>query len=110
VQLDDVVKVLGVAATFDQRLRPPTPQDARARAEAWREALLDAMDPVWAQRAVVAHYATFTETLMPAHLNRAWRAHRENEALRKPIERGQGVPMPPEIKRQIMAVLQAKSE
>lgn len=107
--LDEVVKILGIAATFDQRLKPPTPQDARLRAEAWRAALIASMDPRWAQDAVVAHYASSTEALMPAHLNRSWKAFRESESMRKPIERGQGVPMPPEVKAQIRAVLQAKS-
>ena len=106
--MDDVAKVLGIAATFDQRLKPPTPQDARLRAEAWRAALIDAMDPRWAQDAVVAHYAASTEALMPAHLNRAWRAFRESESMRKPIERGPGVPMPPQIKAQIQAMLREK--
>lgn len=107
--LDEAAKVLAIAATFDPRLKPPSPQDARLRAEAWRAALIDAMDPRWAQDAVVAHYASSTEALMPAHLNRAWKSFREQQAMRKPIERGPGVPMPPEVKAQIEAVLRAKS-
>jgi hypothetical protein len=109
VLLDEAAKVLAIAATFDARLKPPSPQDARLRAEAWRAALIDRMDPRWAQDAVVAHYASSTEALMPAHLNRAWKAFRESESMRKPIERGEGVPMPPEIRDQIQTMLRQKS-
>ena len=75
----EAATVLAVAATFDPRLRPPTPEDARARASAWAIAL-DDMPPVWAERAVVAHYAAETAALMPAHLNAEWRRQRRARA------------------------------
>jgi hypothetical protein len=104
----DAARLLAVAGTFDPRLRPPTPEDAEARSLAWAGALDADMSPEWAQRAVVKHYADTTEAVMPAHVNRAWRAHRraeaEREASRRALDTVPGVPMPDEIREQIAAL------
>ncbi len=104
----DAARLLAVAGTFDPRLRPPSPEDAEARSLAWAGALDEDMPPEWAQRAVVKHYADTTEAVMPAHVNRAWRAHRRAEAERAATQRAldvaPGVPMPPEIREQIKAL------
>lgn len=100
---EQAAKVLAVAATYDQRLTPPTREDALARSLAWAQALRPDMSPEWAQQAVVAHYAEHTTVLMPAHLNSSWKSYRRAE-----IERSQhsalmattaeGVPMPDEVR------------
>lgn len=106
---DDAARLLAVAGTFDQRLRPPSPEDAEARALAWAAALHSDMPPAFAQQAIVDHYADTTDAVMPAHLNgryRVWR-HRESEkaASRRALEQPEGIPMPPEVKDKIRAFL-----
>jgi hypothetical protein len=104
---DDASKVLAVAATFDQRHKPPTPEDADARSIAWAQALRPDMAVDFAIRAVVAHYQESTESIMPAHLNERWRAYArekaellEREARQR--EGTKGVPMPPEVRAKIL--------
>lgn len=98
----DAARVLAVAGTFDARLRPPSPEDADARAMAWAAALSPSMTPEYAQRAVVAHYADRTDAVMPAHLNERWKSYRarelDQEQSRRMLEAPPGVPMPPEVK------------
>lgn len=106
---DDAARLLAVAGTFDARLRPPSPEDAQARALAWSAALMQDMPPTFAQQAIVAHYAETTDAVMPAHVNTRWRAHRhreaEREASRRALDVPEGIPMPPEVKAQIKALL-----
>lgn len=111
MELDDASKVLAVAATFDPRLRPPTEADATARALAWAQALRAEMPVDYAIRAVVAHYQESTDSIMPAHLNERWRAHRREELDRieseaRQVEGRRGVPMPPEVRAQILQFTQ----
>lgn len=103
---DDAAKVLAVAATFDQRHRPPSEADADARSMAWAQALNSKMPTEFAIRAVVAHYKDHTESVMPAHLNERWRAqHRLDveRAQQRALQQQRGVPMPPEVRAQILA-------
>ena len=97
----EAAKVLAIAAAFDGRLRPPSPADAQIRSVVWAEAL-DDMPPAWAEKAVVTHYADETASLMPAHLNTAWRRHRKAEAEQRHAYQlraaPDGVPMPPEVR------------
>lgn len=106
----DAAKVLAVAATFDPRLRPPSPEDARARATAWASVLHERMTVEWAVRAVGAHYASETTMLMPAHLNAQHRLHRDREReegqrAQRALQPANAVPMPPAVRGQIQAVL-----
>lgn len=99
----ECAKVLAVAATIDPRLRPPSLEDATARAQAWAQVLDHRMPVDWAVRGVARHYAESTDSLMPAHLNAAWRAERRAQVERAEAERlrldsPEGVPMPPEIR------------
>jgi hypothetical protein len=105
---DDAAKVLAVAATFDQRHRPPTPADAEARAHAWAQALTPDMPTREAILAVVAHYQAMTDSVMPAHVNERWRVKRRAQMEReqqeaRQVEARRGVPMPPEVRAKILA-------
>jgi hypothetical protein len=113
MQAHEAAVVLAVAATYDQRLRPPTEADAAARAAAWAEALAGDMPPDWARQAVVAHYSGSRDVVMPADLNGAWareRAARKalaaEQAQRLAIEqqRANAVPMPAEVRALIARV------
>lgn len=112
---EEAAKVLAVAVTFDSRLNPQTPGDARLRAQAWSAALNSSMPPEWAQKAVVGHYSASREAIMPAHLNEAWKAHRATERAREDNERlraqrGLGVPMPAELRGAIRALGQRQED
>lgn len=96
--------VLALATTLDARLTPPSKADAEARSKAWAATLHDEMPAAFAVDYVRRHYSTSTDTIMPAHLNEAWKQHRRvlaEQAEREQLTRGRGVPMPPEIREQL---------
>lgn len=104
----EAARVLAAAGTFDGRHNPPSPEDARIRANGWSLALADSMPAPWAIDAVVAHYARTTDYLMPAHLNAAWRAHRADQRNAEQLAELQSVdrvPMPAEVRAQLDQVL-----
>lgn len=112
----EAATVLAVAATFDARLRPPTEEDSRLRAQAWA-ATLDLDMPVEEARALVNdHYRNFTDCLMPAHLNQLWRTRKRklsesfhSELTMKSISAAEqvAVPMPPHVRQQLDAMLRS---
>lgn len=100
--------VLAFASTLDMRITPPSQADGAARSKAWAATLTAEMPPQFAVEYVRRHYATSTETVMPAHLNEAWKVHRRQEAEaleREALTSGKGVPMPPEVRRQLDALM-----
>lgn len=100
--------ILALAATLDVRMTPPSHADGAARSKAWAATLNSEMTPEFAADFVRRHYATSTETIMPAHVNEAWKVHRRQEAEaleREALTSGRGVPMPPEIRRQLDALM-----
>lgn len=109
----ECAKILAIAATIDPRLRPPSLDDATARAQAWSQVLDYRMPLDWATRAVARHYAESTDSLMPAHLNTVYRAERRAEADRLAAEQaltpGEGVPMPEELKARWSALTSGRS-
>lgn len=103
----EAAKILAMAVTLDPRLKPPSVEDAQARAVAWASTLDDDLPPSVAERLVAQHYRESTEGLMPAHVNRAWRAYRKQmltaqreEAERRSVTLAKetAVPMPPEVR------------
>lgn len=111
----EIAKVLATAATFDPRLKPPSAEDAQARVAAWSLALDPDMVSTWAQKAVVAHYATSDKALLPAHLNDHWAryvAHRAAELRQEEARRDRyyaeqvAVPMPPEVRASLREISQ----
>lgn len=110
----DAARVLAIAAALDPRMRAPGPEEAAARAVTWAEALDTDMPGAFAGRAVTAHYAEDSRTIMPADLNRGWRAHRKREAETARTQalleeqrqhRISSVPMPPALRQQIRAAI-----
>ena len=75
----DVGKVLAVAMAIDARLGAADESAFRAKVEGWSLALSETMDFEFARDAVGRHYKSATETLMPAHLNAMWTAHRSRQ-------------------------------
>jgi len=75
----DVGKVLAVAMAIDARLGAADESAFRAKVEGWSLALSETMDFEFARDAVGKHYKLATETLMPAHLNAMWTAHRSRQ-------------------------------
>lgn len=110
----EAATVLAVAATFDARLRPPTEEDSRLRAQAW-SATLDADMPAEQARALVnEHYRNFTDCLMPAHLNQLWRTRKRklsetfhSELTMKSITAAEevAVPMPDHVRQQLQSLM-----
>lgn len=110
----EAAELLAVASALDPRLRPPSAEDAKARAVLWSQTLDDDM-PLQAARTMVGwHYKESTDGVMPAHVNRLWRQHRRTraEAERASIQRKEitdmaamSVPMPPEIREQLRKAL-----
>jgi hypothetical protein len=79
----EAATVLAVAVTLDPRLKPPSREDAQARAVAWSQTLDPDMDVKTAQALVAVHYRESTDGLMPAHVNRLWRERRRSMAEQK---------------------------
>jgi vacuolar-type H+-ATPase subunit C/Vma6 len=75
----DVGKVLAVAMAIDARLGAADESAFRAKVEGWSLALSETMDFEFAREAVGKHYKSATETVMPAHLNAMWTAHRSRQ-------------------------------
>jgi len=75
----DVGKVLAVAMAIDARLGAADESAFRAKVQGWSLALSETMDFEFARNAVGKHYKSATETLMPAHLNAMWTAHRSRQ-------------------------------
>lgn len=75
----DVGKVLAVAMAIDARLGAADESAFRAKVEGWSLALSETMDFEFARDSVGKHYKSATETLMPAHLNAMWSAHRSRQ-------------------------------
>lgn len=97
----EAARLLAIACTYDQRLKPPTAEDAQARSAAWAAALHPQMAPEWAEKAIVEHYARRTDMLMPAHLNDAHRAYRDRQratAQSRALQQATGVPMPAAVR------------
>lgn len=90
----DAAVVLALAATFDTRLTPPSPEDAKARALAWAAALDEDMTQDQGRAAVIEHYRDQTRSLLPADVNQIHRdrarEHRASRlALASPCEHGE---------------------
>jgi len=75
----EVGKVLAIASAIDARLGAADEAGFRAKVEGWSLALSEAMTFEFARDAVGRHYKGATDSLMPAHLNAMWSAHRSRE-------------------------------
>ena len=87
--------------------------DDDARVAAWSAILDSRVTFAHARDAVVAHYRRETRVIMPADVNvhaRSLRQREFEEQSRKAITGGQGVPMPPEVRARLDALLGRKDD
>lgn len=75
----EIAKVLAVASAIDARLGATDENAFRAKIEGWSLAVSDSMTFEFALNAVGKHYKSATESVMPAHLNAMWAAHRARQ-------------------------------
>ena len=75
----EVGKVLAIAVSIDARLGAADEAGFRAKVEGWSLALSETMDFEFARDAVGKHYKNSTDSVMPAHLNAMWTAHRTRQ-------------------------------
>lgn len=111
---EEAARVLALSAALDPRLRPPSESDALMRARAWAAALSPGMTCDWAAKAAIDHYAESADSVMPAHLNAAWRAHRKQVAeqahSKAALEQVAGVPMPEPVRERLREILGRRVE
>jgi vacuolar-type H+-ATPase subunit C/Vma6 len=75
----EVGKVLAIAVAIDARLGAADEAGFRAKVEGWSLSLNESMDFEFARDAVGKHYKSATDSVMPAHLNAMWTAHRSRQ-------------------------------
>jgi vacuolar-type H+-ATPase subunit C/Vma6 len=75
----EIGQVLTVAMAIDARLGAADENAFRAKVEGWSLALNESMTFDFARDALGRHYKSATETVMPAHLNSMWNAHRSRQ-------------------------------
>ncbi len=75
----EVGKVLAIAVSIDARLGAADEAGFRAKVEGWSLALSETITFEFARDAVGKHYKNSTDSVMPAHLNAMWTAHRTRQ-------------------------------
>jgi hypothetical protein len=75
----EIAKVLAIASAIDARLGSADETAFRAKVEGWSLALSEAMTFDFASEAIGKHYKSATDSVMPAHLNSMWTAHRSRQ-------------------------------
>jgi vacuolar-type H+-ATPase subunit C/Vma6 len=75
----EIGQVLTIAMAIDARLGAADETAFRAKVEGWSLALSEAMTFEFAREAIGKHYKSATDSLMPAHLNAMWTAHRSRQ-------------------------------
>jgi len=75
----EIGKVLAIAVSIDARLGAADEAGFRAKVEGWSLALNESMEFEFARDAVGKHYKSATDSIMPAHLNAMWTAHRSRQ-------------------------------
>jgi len=75
----EIGQVLTIAMAIDARLGASDENAFRAKVEGWSLSLSETMTFEFARDAIGKHYKTATDSLMPAHLNAMWAAHRSRQ-------------------------------
>jgi hypothetical protein len=75
----EVGKVLAIAVSIDARLGAADEAGFRAKVEGWSLALSETITFEFARDAVGKHYKNSTDSVMPAHINAMWTAHRTRQ-------------------------------
>jgi len=75
----EIGQVLTIAMAIDARLGASDENAFRAKVEGWSLALSESMTFDFARDAIGKHYKSATDSVMPAHLNAMWTAHRSRQ-------------------------------
>jgi hypothetical protein len=75
----EIGQVLTIAMAIDARLGASDENAFRAKVEGWSLALSESMTFDFARDAIGKHYKSATDSIMPAHLNSMWTAHRSRQ-------------------------------
>ena len=75
----EIGQVLTIAMAIDARVGAADENAFRAKVEGWSLALSETMTFEFARDALGKHYKSATESVMPAHLNAMWTAHRSRQ-------------------------------
>lgn len=75
----EIGQVLTIAMAIDARLGAADETAFRAKVEGWSLALSESMTFEFARESIGKHYKSATDSLMPAHLNAMWTAHRSRQ-------------------------------
>jgi hypothetical protein len=87
--------------------------DDDARVAAWSAILDSRVTFAHAKDAVIQHYRRETRVIMPADVNahaKGLRQREHDERVRRAITAGTGVPMPPEVRQRLDALLGRKDD
>ena len=75
----EIGQVLTIAMAIDARVGAADENAFRAKVEGWSLALSETMTFEFARDALGKHYKSASESVMPAHLNAMWTAHRSRQ-------------------------------
>ena len=75
----EIGQVLTIAMAIDARVGAADENAFRAKVEGWSLALSETITFEFARDALGKHYKSATESVMPAHLNAMWTAHRSRQ-------------------------------
>lgn len=100
----EVAMLLTMSAAVDDRIDPD-----QMRIAMWCETLTKSMPFDFAKSFLIKHYSKQKSVMMPADFNEAWRIeHNKREAERADREieasRNFAVPIPPEVKKRLLAL------
>lgn len=114
----DAATVLAVIGVLDGRHKPVSSDEAQQKAKAWALVLDSDMPVHEARNLAAAHYSESSAAVMPADLNRAWRALRKERAdaerQRRDLEARRAaelaaVPMPDEVRERLRRMIERTS-
>lgn len=85
MNLKEITTLLGTASMIDPRVTRKTSEEVLGMAQAWLKILDDRITLEFALQTLQEHYATSTETFMPAHLMKPWKAFRKEQLERESV-------------------------
>ena len=77
--VNEVLVLLAMASTYDAKLNAPTDEERLNKARAWAMAIDNDLSFDVAKQIIIDYYSEHKALLMPADINKAWRARRAVE-------------------------------